>query len=186
MALLKIIGYKIRCTWKNYLRKKTLKRIKQEIITYYSKYPSNNNEITAAVDYLRQHPLNTFLAPFTQKYNYSQVVVHKDSSNGLLYVIHENKKLFFKRSYNKLTVQYCYSGLITEQDENSPHCYIDNKFKVEDNEVLFDIGSAEGIFPLSMIEKTSRVVLFERDKEWAEALEATFEPWKEKVTIITK
>lgn len=186
MKLLCIVKYKIRCTWNNLRRKRALARAKQEISAYYAAHPSSNKEVMEAVAYLTQHSLDTFLAPFVEKYSQWQIEVHREPSNGLLYVMHEQKKLFFKRSYNVNTVRRCYRALITEQDAQSPHCYIDSSFQVEAGEVLFDIGSAEGIFPLSNIVKASQVVLFERDREWAEALEATFEPWKAKVTIVPK
>lgn len=61
-----------------------------------------------------------------------------------------------------------------------------SRFTVEEGEVLFDIGCAEGNIALAHVEKAGRVVLFECDEEWIEALNATFAPWKEKVTIIPK
>ena len=36
------------------------------------------------------------------------------------------------------------------------------------------------------IEKLSEVYLFEPDEEWVEALNATFEPWIRKVTLVNK
>ncbi|WP_291585642.1 FkbM family methyltransferase [Bacteroides sp.] len=160
--------------------------MKQKIRAYYSAHPSEYKEINEALSYMRQHKLCTFPSPFIEKYNSKKIAVQKDPENGLLYVIHEKKKLYFRRSYNPTTVRYCYCGLITEQDADSPHCYTDSKFKIENKEVLFDIGSAEGIFVLSNIEKIGYAVLFEKDKEWVEALEATFAPWAEKITIVPK
>lgn len=179
--------YKVRCTWKSYRREQALGKLKQEIVNYYSNFPpQNNKEIEDAFEYIRQHPLCTFPGSFSKKYDPNQVVVCKEPTNGLLYVVHEGKKLFFRRSYNATTVRYCYCGLLTEQDADSPHCYTDRQFKIEDNDTLFDIGSAEGIIALSTIEKVGHAVLFEKDREWKEALEATFAPWKEKVTIVPK
>ncbi len=57
---------------------------------------------------------------------------------------------------------------------------------VKDNDILSDIGAAEGNFSLSVIDKVQHVYLFETDNDWIEALEKTFEPWKEKVSIIHK
>ena len=51
---------------------------------------------------------------------------------------------------------------------------------------MVDVGAAEGNFSLSVVEKADRIFLFETDKQWIEALEATFAPWKEKVTIVNK
>ena len=51
---------------------------------------------------------------------------------------------------------------------------------------LLDVGSAEGIFTLDVIDLIEHAYLFECDDEWVEALEATFLPWKDKITIVRK
>lgn len=51
---------------------------------------------------------------------------------------------------------------------------------------LLDIGSAEGFTALDTIEVTRFVYLFEYEDKWIEALQATFEPWKEKTMIVKK
>jgi len=79
-----------------------------------------------------------------------------------------------------------YSLLMLEQDANSPHRYITNNFKVNDGDVVVDIGSAEGNFSLSNIEKIKKLYLVEADPGWNEALNATFAPWKDKVVILNK
>ncbi|MEI6137696.1 MAG: FkbM family methyltransferase, partial [Mariniphaga sp.] len=63
---------------------------------------------------------------------------------------------------------------------------LNEQFKIEDGEVLVDIGVAEGNFALEAVEKASRIIMFETDVEWIEALNATFEPWKDKVLIVNK
>lgn len=185
-TLFQIIKFKLNWKWKNYQYKRFLKQGRNEILNYYSAHPTDNKEINHALNYLKKHPLCIFPDTFTLNYAPGQVEVHKESSNGLLYVIHQGKKLFFKRSFSLEATQHCYCSLLREQDKESPHCYIDKNFEVKQGDVIFDIGSAEGIFPLSNIEKASQVVLFEEDREWLEALEATFEPYKEKVTVLTK
>ena len=73
-----------------------------------------------------------------------------------------------------------------EQDLDSPHRYLTESFTIGNEDVLADIGAAEGNFSLSVIEKVRKVYLFEYDREWTEALKATFAPWSEKVEIINK
>lgn len=186
MNLLSVLRYKVKCTCKNYFRQVTLRKLKEEILQYYLKFPPRDNTIASAVSYLHKHHICTFPAPFFDKYDENQIAVFKDNSNGLLYVLQEGKKLYFKRSYNIITVRKCFCGLITEQDEHSPHRYTNKQFNIGKGDVLFDIGSAEGNIALSHIEDLKAVVLFERDKEWLEALEATFAPWRDKVTIVGK
>ncbi|MDR0737564.1 MAG: FkbM family methyltransferase, partial [Prevotellaceae bacterium] len=59
-------------------------------------------------------------------------------------------------------------------------------FHVSESDVVVDAGVAEGNFALSVIEKVKKIYLFEMDKAWITALEATFAPWKEKVVIVNK
>lgn len=180
------LTYKILSRWKYYIRTKEKKKARNKILTYYSQTPSNSKEISDAVQYISSHPLTTFFGVFQEKYLADKVKVYTDHTNGLPYVITDSKKLYFKRSHNKRTVQLMFNSLIIEQDDHSPHCYTDNDFQVINDEILADIGCAEGYFSLINIEKSKKVYLFEHDTEWIEALEATFTPWKDKIRIIPK
>jgi len=51
---------------------------------------------------------------------------------------------------------------------------------------MLDVGAAEGLLGLMNIEKIDKLYVFESEKEWIEALQATFEPWKDKVIIVNK
>jgi hypothetical protein len=44
----------------------------------------------------------------------------------------------------------------------------------------------EGIWALDNVELAGKIYLFEQDRNWIEALQKTFEPWKEKVVIKDK
>jgi hypothetical protein len=72
-----------------------------------------------------------------------------------------------------------------EQDTHSPHRYVKDISRLK-GKVLLDVGAAEAIFSLDVIELVSHVYLFECDDVWIEALNATFAPWKDKVTIVRK
>ncbi|GBR74074.1 methyltransferase FkbM family protein [Candidatus Termititenax aidoneus] len=112
--------------------------------------------------------------------------MHYDSSCGLNYVLHENKKMYFPRSWDKSYTQYYYSSLLAEQDTASPHLYLTDNFQAQNGDVIVDVGTAEGNFALSVIDKAQKLYLFETDKQWLEALEKTFAPWQDKVTIVNK
>jgi len=100
--------------------------------------------------------------------------------------MHNGKKLYFNRRYDKNYVQYMYNELLIEQDQNSPHLYETDDFFVKTGDVVADVGAAEGIFALSVIGKVEKIYLFECESEWIEALQKTFEPYKDKVEIIEK
>lgn len=180
------IRYKMNCEYNNFQRKKALSKVRKEILTYYEKQKPESPEVAESVSYLKCFPLKTFCSSFADDYHWEDIQVFCDELNGLRYVNHQGKRLYFIRSYNERTVKYCYSGLLAEQDHYSPHCYLGTDFTIEVDDVLLDVGSAEGIFSLTHIEKLKHVVLFERDPSWVEALEATFAPWKDKVTVVRK
>lgn len=166
-------------------RSKYLSKLKKDIIEFYKK-DSLDSEIKEVIDYLKLNPVAVFPYDFSNDYLVEDIVVNTDNSNGLKYVIHEEKKMYFKRSMSIKYIKSLYKGLLLDQDKNSPHLYLTNDFNLTENDVIADIGAAEGNFSLSNIEKVSKIYLFESDKEWIEALEATFYPWKDKVTIVNK
>ena len=73
-----------------------------------------------------------------------------------------------------------------EQDGKSPHRYLSDQFEVGVGDVIADFGAAEGNVSLDLIERVDKIYLFECDKEWIEALHATFAPWRDKVEIVAK
>jgi hypothetical protein len=99
------------------------------------------------------------------------------------YTMHENKRLYFKHGMDEETIKNYYSGLLLEQDIDSPHRYEYGDFKVDNEDVIVDVGTAEGNFALGVVERAKMLYLFEADKTWLPALKKTFEPWKEKVII---
>ena len=161
--------------------------------SYASKNSNYLNTYKNEFDYLNNNSSKknmhsyVFPYPFVEKYNENDIEVFEDKSNGLFYVLHDGKKLYFKRDYNSVElVKNVYNCSLIEQDKESPHCYEDYQFKVEENDVLLDVGAAEANFALANIEKVKKVYLFETEPQWIEALECTFKPWKDKVEIINK
>ena len=103
----------------------------------------------------------------------------------LPYVEHEKKKLFFPRDMSASQVVDVYVSLLIEQDKRSAHRYVEDYDELI-GRVLLDIGCAEAIFTLQVIEKIRHAYLFEIEERWIEALNATFAPWNEKITIVKK
>ena len=79
-----------------------------------------------------------------------------------------------------------YRSLEEEQDLHSPHYYFFDGLTLSENSVVADIGVAEGNFGLKIVDRVKELYLFECDAGWIEALEATFEPWKDKVHIVNR
>jgi len=166
----------------------TRKRLRHEILDLYGKRPEKdlNSDEKEVLGYLRLNPVSIFPYPFQRNYSPENVEVFQDHEKGLKYVFQEGKRLYFKRRWNKKRIQRSYSDLAREQDLKSPHRYLSDNFFPEKDEVIADIGAAEGNLSLSVIDKVKKIYLFEYDREWAEALKATFAPWSGKIEIVNK
>jgi hypothetical protein len=173
---------------KAWLRKYRNHKARELIISYLEKISSDkrNQEQNAVLSFLYKNKASVFPHDFIKKYNPKTIVVYRNDSSGLPYVMHQNKRLFFKRRMSDKLVRSAYSGLCMEQDIDSPHLYETSKFSVQKGDVVVDAGSAEGIFALNVVERAAKIYLFEVEEDWIEALQATFAPYRDKVVIINK
>jgi len=112
---------------------------------------------------------------------------------GLPYVEHKGKKLFFPRDFTEEEARETYSGLVyiegltgEGKKEKSPHCYQTAEFRVEEGDVLLDVGSAEALFALDNIERVKEAYVFECAARWRKPLFATFQSYVGKTRIIPK
>ena len=171
-----------------FIRKRILAKIlRTSILNYYANLPETPlKEVQEVLEYLKSNPIAVFPYEFQKKYDEKTIEVMEDKDKGLRYVMLDGKRLYFKKRWSTKRIRHSFNELTKEQDLQSPHRYLKDHFKVEEGEVLVDIGVAEGNFALGAVEKASRLILFETDVEWIEALNATFEPWKDKVLIVNK
>ncbi|MCH3981368.1 MAG: FkbM family methyltransferase [Prevotella sp.] len=167
---------------------KAFKKLIRGYIPYgFSKMFHPKSPKLAYYRYIMDHGDAHHLFLFGYEYDDFNVQIYEDKTNGLPYVMlpHSTKRLYFKRGMSEGKIAKLFKSLIMEQDPRSPHRYFDSiqEFK---GKVLLDIGSAEGILSLMAIEQVEHVFLFECDEYWKEALQKTFEPWKDKITIVPK
>lgn len=167
--------------------KRALKRVLYGTIPYYfTRLAIPNSPCVKEYKYIKEYGYARHLFNFRHEYQNIQIDVHEDQEKGLHYILHKgNKRLYFQRNLTVNKIQNMYRELLIEQDIRSAHHYIDDISEVKGRTFL-DIGSAEGFSALDLIEEVKEVYLFEQDENWIEALNATFEPWKEKVTIVRK
>jgi hypothetical protein len=163
------------------------KFIRVKILKYFSSLPVEeiNDEQREVQRYLENNPVSIFPYPFQNLYRPENIEVFFDEVNKMHYVLLDGKRLYFKKRWSKRRIRKGFSDLLREQDMNSPHRYLSDNFGVN-NDILADIGAAEGNFSLSVIETVKKICIFEYDHEWVEALRATFAPWPGKVEIIDK
>jgi hypothetical protein len=122
---------------------------------------------------------------FCKKYAQINIGTTYDTVRQMYYCELEKKKLYFPFE-NKADVENCMRALLAEQDEESPHRYFDTQHIPGKKDVFVDVGSAEGLLALAVVDKVKKVYLFEGDQLWINALEATFEPYKDKVVCVPK
>ncbi|MDR0795954.1 MAG: FkbM family methyltransferase [Tannerella sp.] len=145
-----------------------------------------NEEQKEIIRYLLTKKITIFCYNYTKKYHISDIHLVYDDSKKMHYYLYEGKKMYFPKGKTDLEIKKYIQTLLVEQDEDSPHRYLSPHFIVSSGDIVFDIGAAEGIFSLSIIEKVSEIIIFEPEDVWFDALKSTFEPWKEKVRIIKK
>lgn len=174
-----------------------LKVVKNEVLilnifNYYREFPELKENFQAELSYLLINP-EDIIFPYKQLKRLETVQSGYDQQRKLPFVMHENKKLFFPKTWTADRVVSTYMAFIENENilggnykEKSPHQYETDNFCVNENDVLMDIGSAEGLFALHVINRVKKIYLIESDTLWIEALNATFEPYKEKVEIINK
>lgn len=104
------------------------------------------------------------------------------NENGL-YVIQNDKRLYFPRELTEKRVAVAYSGLESEQDIDSPHRYFVDGFYPDKEDIFIDIGVAEGMEALEVVDICKELYLFEAEAIWNECLKNTFSPYQEKVFI---
>jgi len=166
---------------KNYIE---TKRIIDFLKTELKK--NDDAEKRQILKFLKNRGIATFPYAFIDEYDKKNIEVHLDSECRMNYVLYGNKRLYFPCKMEVEAIKETYYSLLLEQDINSPHCYQTEKFMVQQDDIVADVGSAEGLFSLMVIDKAKEIHLFECEQDWIEALEKTFEPWKGKVKIIYK
>lgn len=137
--------------------------------------------------------LSVYPYSFTKAYSKMNITVNRDEE-GKLYIMHHGRKLYGKFDWPEEKFRDYYRSLMIEQDLNSPHCYLGSGGNVcrerypQKEDILADIGAAEGFFALDFVDKVKKIYLFECDSEWIGPLKRTFQPWLEtgKAEIVQK
>lgn len=163
---------------------------KELLLLKYAEKAKDDGDLQLALDYIERTD-DLCMIPYNMKGNQIKVFSYIDDSTGMPYIIHKGKKLFFPSSWPQQRVEYVYADYIYKESltgcglkERLPHQYQSEQFIVNKGDVLVDVGCAEALFALDVIERVSKAYLIENDKQWFKALEKTFAPWNSKVTIL--
>lgn len=183
----KIVPWSIRSKIAIYRGRKKDALLMSQINEYFKQNSEEKEKYLGELAFMQETKhLCVFPYDFINKYKAQDILVFDDKKNGLYFVLHNNKKLYFPRGMDKTSIQNTYNALRIEQDLRSPHRYLTESFDIRNGEIMVDIGCAEGFLALELVNQAHAVFLFEKEERWIEALNATFEPWKEKVTLIDK
>lgn len=159
--------------------------IKRRVMRYLRRKYPDKEEISDIIMFLKNNPIQVFPYEFTKKYCKKEKVYV--DSEGYKYINYNGKKLYGKERWDDEQFIKYYNMLLKEQDYRSPHCYFStNNNRPKKDDIVVDIGGAEGIFSLSVIDDVKKIYIFEGDTEWIEPLRRTFSPWSYKVEIVEK
>lgn len=166
--------------------------MKELLLLKYAEKAKTDQDLQWALDYLRRTG-DFCMIPYDLKSEPTKTEYGFDKTCQLPFVMHHGKKLYFPKEWNESRVVFAYSDYVDSESLTgeglkvcSPHQYQSAEFKVEDGDVLIDVGCAEGLFALDVVEKASKVYLIENDEQWYQPLELTFAPWKDKVVLLHK
>lgn len=161
-----------------------------KVLHYHEYNPSTEYE--SEISYLKQHGKITPF-PYHQLKSITTVETGFDEKKQMPYVMHGEKKLFFPAVWTVEGAKHMYTNYITTENilgggytEKAPHQYLTENFVVKQNDIVIDVGAAEGLFLLDVIDRVKKAYIFEPDPGWLTTLKATFEPYMHKVTIIEK
>lgn len=161
------------------------KNFKKKILYKYKNI--NDKSIKQICKYLQKNELDVFCGQIKKNYTLDLFDIYKDYNNGLLYSFWKGKRIYLSSKYtNENDAKAYLCSLCREQDINSPHNYNIDKLDLENTDIFIDAGAAEGFFALQIIDDVKHIYLVEGDEKWITALRNTFEPYKDKVTIIEK
>jgi hypothetical protein len=140
-----------------------------------------NSKYQEEIDFLKKRK-KMAIFPYRNIKQMGDVVSGYDSIKKLPYVIHKNRRLYFAAYFSEEGALRDYKNFIETENilgggymEKAPHQYQSESFHVKENDILLDVGCAEALFTLDMIDKVKKAILFESDSNWFEPLKATFE-----------
>ena len=161
-------------------------KTKDTVDKFISKYEkSNDEEIQKVISYVKKNGMTNYPNTNEKKYYNMIIRVFRDDE-GYPYVLHKGKKLFFPMKFTDDHVKKSYRTLLHEQDSKNSHHYLEEDRFPQKEDIVADIGAAEGIFALDVVDKCEKIYLFEMEENWTTPLEKTFALYKDKIEIVKK
>lgn len=166
------------------------KFLHHKVVSYHQH--ANLPEYRKEADYLESLD-ELVIFPYKKVKTLPQVEGAFDDKLKMPYVLHKSHKLYFPSNWDVEKAKTDYRNYIELENilggdyaEKSPHQYQSQAVHVQEGDVVLDIGSAEALFSLDVIDKARKIYIFEYDEKWVAPLKATFAPFGEKVVITYK
>ncbi|MFN7776702.1 hypothetical protein, partial [Flavobacterium sp.] len=148
-----------------------MRRLK--ILFFWIFINKNNITFSELVRFLIKPKINSIAK------NYIKSISEKESDFELKFT-NTPDSLFWPKNFSlhRLDQVICET-----MDTNDWHFYQKQGTIIEQDECLLDIGTAEGLFPLTVVEKCEQIYLIEPSKVFYECLNKTFKNHADKITI---
>ena len=134
--------------------------------------------------------------PFTMfpyPYRGEPYAVQSGEDNGLPFCEYAGKRVYFPSGMTREQVEWCFRVYLEDEGltglgrrTRSPHCYVTENHRPDENDVIVDIGASEGFFTRGFIEEARRAVLIETEDKWQGPESLTFKAFPDKVEIIAQ
>lgn len=153
------------------------------------------SDFRSETNYILQNLDDTYewFIPYPKMKDVDTVESGIDRDNGMPYVVHKGKRLYFPKTYELKKCISDYESYIGREALlggnyriKQPHQYQSDRCKIEEGDVLVDVGCAEAIMALDNIDRIGKAYLIEGESMWLPALKATFDSYQEKIVIINK
>lgn len=116
--------------------------------------------------------------------SYANKVIQSCNLAGDEYIVKFNNTphtLFWPKKYSLTNLQQIISETFDSKDW---HFYQKEHTTIESGEIILDIGTAEGLFPLTVIDKCTKVIIVEPNKIFIKSLKKSFSNYLDKVEIL--
>jgi FkbM family methyltransferase len=126
--------------------------------------------------------INFLIKPTMIKIGGKYIQDIKDAGDSLVITfITLSKKLYWPKKY---PVNGIYQVAAETFDPDDWHYYQKEHTEIAKDEILLDVGAAEGLFSLSVVDLCEKVIMIEPNKHFVSSLEKTFSDFRNKVEII--
>jgi hypothetical protein len=172
---------KIKSYRHQFLKKVSDRKLKSGITKLLIENKTLNPELKAALDFYKTKDIQTFPYSFPEKHRKRAIDIQVDEIG--LFAFIDGHKMYFKKEWSKLSCQSYLRTLFVEQDSESPHSYCSEEFHIESEDIVIDVGTAEGYFTLLNMDQSLEIYAFEMDSKWNEVLRSSFSKHEHKISL---